>query len=213
MINSSNARDEIQKILNDKEYKVYYNESKNALELWWENAKEWIADQLAKLFPSITPSNGTAGFILIIIIVAVIALLGIIVFFLVRNQYRNRLLREKNPLQSMKEMDWSYQKHLMEANKLGALEEYTLSTRHLFLALLLYFHDKGWLEARIWKTNWEYYDELRKENQKWADQFFNLALLFDEAAYGEREIKKEEYLAFRTEAMKWLNEAVERTEG
>ena len=66
----------------------------------------------------------------------------------------------------------------------------------MFLALLLYFHEKEWLEARIWKTNWEYYEEIRKVNQEWADQFYHLALLFDEATYGERKVDKEEYIRF-----------------
>ena len=94
------------------------------------------------------------------------------------------------------------------SNETRRLTDYTLSTRHLFLALLLYFHEKEWLEARIWKTNWEYYDELKKVNQEWAEQFYHLAYFFDEVTYGERNVQKEEYIQFHNEAMKWLGEGI-----
>jgi hypothetical protein len=106
----------------------------------------------------------------------------------------------------MKEINWSFQQHLIEARKLEDLEDYTLSTRHLFLALLLYFHEKEWLVAKIWKTNWEYYDELRKVNQQCADQFYLLASFFDEVTYGERKVQKKEYIQFQMGAMKWFEE-------
>jgi hypothetical protein len=204
MLNGNNAKDELQDILNGEEYQVYYNDSSSIIAFWWEKAKEWIMEQLAKLFPNIESASGAAAPILIAIIVAVIALLGWGIFLIVRHRKRNRLLRVQKPLQSVKEMNWSYQQHLSEARKQEDLAQYTLATRHMFLALLLYFHEKEWLEARIWKTNWEYYDELRKVNQEWADQFYHLTLLFDEAAYGERKVEMEEYTHFRNAAMKWL---------
>lgn len=72
------------------------------------------------------------------------------------------------------------------------------------MALLLFFHDKEWLEAKLWKTNWEYYDELRKVKQAWADEFYDLALVFDEVAYGEYEIDQVEYNQFREKTFAWL---------
>jgi hypothetical protein len=206
MLDANKARDKLEDILNTQEYKVYHNDSKGWIETLWEKAKEWIASQLAKLFPSIESVSGAARPILIVIIVAVIILLALAIFFIIRNGRRNRMLRNQKPLRSMKEINWSYQKHLDEAGRLEALKEYTPSTRHLFLALLLYFHEKKWLEARIWKTNWEYYDELRKVNQQWADQFYDLASFFDEVTYGERKVQKEEFIQFRTEARKLLGE-------
>jgi hypothetical protein len=206
MLDPNRAHDTLKEILNKKEYRIYQNESMSWLAIWWEKAKKWIAKQLIKLFPSIDSANGAAVPVLIAVIIVVIILLALSTYFIFRNVKRNRMLRNQKPLQSMKEINWSFQRHLSEARKQEALKEYSLSTRHLFLSLLLYFHEKEWLVTRIWKTNWDYYDELRKINQQDADLFFTLASFFDEVTYGERPVAKEEYIQFRTDVMKWLGE-------
>ncbi|MGN7400232.1 DUF4129 domain-containing protein [Cytobacillus praedii] len=204
MLKDSQARDELEEILKEREYQAYYDDSKGLIARWWEKVKEWFADLLADLFPSFAPTSSAAGPILIGIIVIMIILLGVVAFFIFRNRKRNRMLGDHKPLQSINEIDWSFTRHLSESQKHETSGEYTLATRHLFLALLLYFHEKEWLVARIWKTNWEYYDELRKVNQEWADQFYHLARLFDEVTYGKHIVHKEEFKQFHTTAMKWL---------
>jgi hypothetical protein len=198
MLNANKARDDIQTILNKQEYQVYYNHSKGLIATWWEKAKDWIASQLEKLFPSIHSANGASSVILITIIGMAILLLAIAAFILIRNSRRKRLLQKQKPLQSFKDRNWTFGRHLEEAEKLESLGDFTESTRHLFLAMLLYYHDKEWLVARIWKTNWDYYDELRKIDQPNADQFTLLAHFFEEVAYGERNVSLEEYRPFRT---------------
>lgn len=205
MLDSNKAREELKTILNTREYQVYYH-SKGFLETWWDNAKEWLAKQLAKLFPSLESARSASVPILIVMIAAVVLLLAWLLFLLIRHGKRNRMLRNQKPLQSMMEIQWSSDRHLNEALKQESLSEYSLATRHLFLALLLYFHEKNWLEARIWKTNWDYYEELRKINQQDAGQFYSLAHFFDEVTYGERKVNKEDYLQFEQDAMKWLGE-------
>ncbi|MCH1626694.1 DUF4129 domain-containing protein [Fredinandcohnia quinoae] len=205
MLDKDKAREELERILDGIEYRVYDQESDGLIARWWEAAKEWLGEILADIFPSFETASNAAGPLLIMIGIIVIGLLGVVTYLLIRNGRRSRRFRDNKPLASMKESNWSYQRHLAEANKLETLEEYSQSTRHMFLALLLYFHEREWLEARIWKTNWEYYDELRRVNREWAEQFYYLALLFDEVTYGERTIKKDEYMQFRTDAMRWLD--------
>ena len=125
---------------------------------------------------------------------------------MIRNSRRRKRFKEKKILQSVEEINWSFERHLTEARKLEELGDFTKSTRHLFLAILLYFHEKKWLEARIWKTNWEYYEELRKVNKQWAGNFYHLAILFDGVTYGGYEVQQEEYEKFQKEVMVWLNE-------
>lgn len=206
MLDAGQARKELEKILNTKEYQVYYNESKGFLQIWWEKAREWLAEQLEKLFPAIESAGNAASSILIGIIVIILLLLGLALFLIIRSTNRKRMLKNKKPLHSLKELNWTFQRHLTEAEKQEALAEYTAATRHLFLALLLYFHEKGWLEARIWKTNWEYYDELRKVNQQSAEQFYDLALFFDEVTYGETNAAEEEYRQFKAGVLNWLGD-------
>lgn len=210
MQDTDKAREKLQEILQDTEYEVYYNDSKSIFTIWWEKAKEWIAEQFGKLVPSMQSAESAAGFILIIIIVIAIALLGVVAYILIRNSRRRMRFRDHKPLHSFAEMNWTYEKHLSEARELEAVEEYSQSTRHLFLALLLYFHEKEWLEARIWKTNWEYYDELQKVNKQWAEQFYYLASIFDGVTYGEKQVQRVEYLKFRSDVMMWLDKEDEK---
>ena len=209
MDNVDVTRDELEKILNGDEYTDYTNQSSNVFLIWWEKVKSWLADLLEQLFPSLEKTSVLAGPILTIFIVVGLLLIAIVLFFIIRNGNRKRKFRDKTPLQSMKEIDWSYQMHLTEAMKQESLEQLSPATRHLFLALLLYFHEKEWLKARIWKTNWEYYEELKIVSQQSADQFYHLAYFFDEATYGEREVQRAEYMQFRMEVMKSLGETDE----
>ncbi|HHY73521.1 MAG TPA: DUF4129 domain-containing protein [Bacillus bacterium] len=203
MLNPNEARDDIEKILNDKEYQAYYDNSKSILQIWWEKAIKWLEERLGDVFPSYSPSNEVTQWIFIGIIVGIVLLLALILFLIFRNTNRSYRFRNK-PIQSLSEMNWSFQDHVREASKQEAMGQYTIATRHMFLALLLYCHENKWLEARVWKTNWEYYAELQKVNKEWAAQFKRFALFFDEATYGERKLQKEEYSEYCNEIMQWF---------
>lgn len=208
MLNANKARDDIEEILKRKEYQVYYDHPKGFIETCWDKAKEWIAAQLEKLFPSFQSASSASSAILIGMIVMVIMILAVAAYLLIRNVKRNRLLRNQKPLQSVKDRNWTFVQHIKEAERLESLEDYPGSTRHLFLAMLLFYHEKKWLEARIWKTNWDYFDELRKVNKQNADQFNELAQFFEDVTYGERNIRPEEFETFRTKIKNILAEGV-----
>src|SRR5699024_4298162 len=105
------------------------------------------------------------------------------------------MFRNHRPLKYISENEWSSHNHLSEAEKQASAGNYSVAVRHMFLALLLYFHENDMVEAKSWKTNWDYCDELRKVNQPLAEQFYHLALLFDEVFYGERVMTRDEYSA------------------
>ncbi|TXC90304.1 DUF4129 domain-containing protein [Metabacillus litoralis] len=198
MLNDEKAKKELQEILNQREYLVYEEKPPGFIEKWWNSVEDWLSEWLEGLFPTIEPASGIGGQVLLtLIVIMILLLLGVFVFIIFRNGKRKRALRKYQPLQTIDEMKWSYQKHLRESERQELQREFNLSTRHLFLGLLLYFHEKDLLKARIWKTNWEYYDELMKVNKQWANQFYNLAQLFDEVTYGERIIGEEEYHHFK----------------
>jgi hypothetical protein len=134
----------------------------------------------------------------------------VIVFLVFFLKYRKkRLIKEKQPFHSENDLEWTYHQHLNEAKEYEAKEDYSLAARHLFLGLLLFFHEKEWPEAKIWKTNWEYYDELRKVKKDRAELFFHFALLFDRTTYGKQKVTEEEYIPFRDQTLAWLNENLE----
>ncbi|WP_010199593.1 DUF4129 domain-containing protein [Bacillus sp. m3-13] len=207
MLTEPEAREQLEEILDQQEYQVYYADTRNTLQIWWDEFKAWLADLLSRLFPSMENTSGTAGNIMILVIILVIVILGaFVITYLAKNNPFGRNKKNK-PFQSGVELDWSFQQHVNEAEKFEEVGDFSLATRHLFLGLLLNFHERQWLEAKIWKTNWEYYDELRREQKELAEFFFDFALLFDRATYGKQKIEKDDYLSFRDIALKWVNDA------
>ncbi|WP_235842070.1 hypothetical protein [Neobacillus fumarioli] len=122
MEDANKARNELQSILSSREYQVYYR-PKGFLETWWEHATEWLAQKLAKLFPSIEAAGNAAGPILIIMIAVVIILVAWVLFLIIRHGRRNRILKNQKPLQSVSEIHWSSHKHLDEALRQESLNE------------------------------------------------------------------------------------------
>ncbi|MGD6775129.1 DUF4129 domain-containing protein [Sutcliffiella horikoshii] len=207
MLTEPEAREQLEEILDQQEYQVYYADTRNTLQIWWDEFKAWLADLLSRLFPSMENTSGTAGNIMILVIILVIVILGaFVITYLAKNNPFGRNKKNK-PFQSGVELEWSFQQHVNEAEKFEEVGDFSLATRHLFLGLLLNFHERQWLEAKIWKTNWEYYDELRREQKELAEFFFDFALLFDRATYGKQKIEKDDYLSFRDIALKWINDA------
>ncbi|WP_404450285.1 DUF4129 domain-containing protein [Sutcliffiella horikoshii] len=206
MLKEPEAREQLEEILDQQEYQVYYADSRNTLQIWWDEFKAWLADLLSRLFPSMENTSGTAGNIMILLVILVIVILAACVITYLVKHNKDRMIKTKNPFQSGEELEWSFQQHVAEAKKYEEMEDYSLATRHLFLGLLLNFHERQWLEAKIWKTNWEYYDELRKEQRELAEFFFHFALLFDRATYGKQKLAQDDFLSYRDLALKWINE-------
>ncbi|MDQ0231144.1 DUF4129 domain-containing protein [Metabacillus malikii] len=206
MLNEEQAREELTDILNGREYKAYEEKPNTIFEQWWEDLKAWFNEFLNNIFPDIEITKDHSGSVLFFVVVVTIVLLLLLVTLLVRKRNRNRAIHKNMPLQSIDELKWTYEMHLAEANKLEATNKYKKATRHMFLALLLYFHEKEWLIARIWKTNWEYYDELKQVKGNWAQQFYELALLFDEATYGEKVVKEQEYRTYKKNVLKLIQD-------
>ncbi|WP_335869085.1 DUF4129 domain-containing protein [Bacillus sp. 2205SS5-2] len=204
MINESKAKEKIEQIVDEEEYQAYYQNSEGLLVSLWEKVKEWLLDLLVRLFPSLNPTSDTSTVLLIVLIVLFVGVLLLVLFTLSRNKLSKRRFHQNKPLENQGELHWSFQKHQEEADVHANQRSFSLATRHLFLALLLYFDEKQWLQTKIWKTNWEYYEELRKVNQIIAEKFYRLALLFDEVAYGEHTVTEEEFRQFQAQVMEWL---------
>lgn len=193
MLNENDAKKEIQEILNTREFKMYEAKEPNIIQKWWSAVKEWIVEQIIKWFPSVEKAEGIADTVMVVTLLVVVLILIIVTFLLVRNRVNKQRYKEKAPLVHKHEMDWTSDMHVKAAEKYEHAEDYSLATRHLFLGLLLYLHEKNLLEAKIWKTNWEYYEELRKEDDILAREFQQIAQDFEDVAYGHMEMSKDEY--------------------
>jgi hypothetical protein len=209
MIDVDQARDKIKDILDAREYQDYYGENRNFLQRFWDSVMEWLNELLVKLFGSLEPSNGFATGLVVILGIIVLVLVIIAVFFVVRYFKRKSRFQEQSHFFNQQEKDWTSLEHLSKANELENNGNLPLATRHLFLALLLYFHEKGYIEARIWKTNWEYFEELKRYEKKRAESFNKLARIFEDVVYGEQTVEKESYLAYKESVLHWIQEPPE----
>jgi len=209
MENPDKAREDLQEILNQREYQVYYEDNRNFLQIWWDNIKAWFRDLLSEWLSGMEPSNAFADTLLVILIGAIILLTLFVLFLVIRSIQRRRALQEHQPFQSLNEMEWSVESHLKEVEKQQHAGNYSLATRHQFLAVLLYFHEQKWLKAHVWKTNWDYFAELKRYDKERAEAFYELARIFDEVFYGKRTIKQKEFEMYREKAMKGLRDSNE----
>lgn len=203
-VNEDRARDELESILNRREYQVYYEDNRNSLQIWWDNLKAWLTGWLDEFFFNLGAPAGVANGLLIMVIGILIFVFGFAILRLVRKVQKKRAFQNKKPLQSLKEKHWSFSDHLAEAEKQETQGSYQPAVRHLFLALLLYFDEKEDLKARTWKTNGEYYEELRRVNPEKAEHFYRLAVQFDQVTYGDRPIIKRDYESYRNETLQWM---------
>ncbi|MDX5476333.1 MAG: DUF4129 domain-containing protein [Bacillaceae bacterium] len=200
--NEGQVRNELEKILNEPEYQAYYNQT--FLEKMWARIQEWINDILASVFGNMG-ATGLSSTLFIYFIIIILIIVAIIVLVYMNPSFsRRRKIGNNAPIYSSHELEWTSEMHFAEAKRQEENMDYTKATRHSFLAILLFFHEQEWLKAKIWKTNWEYYEELIKVNRDTATFFKEIVLLFDEATYGEREINQEEYEPFAKEVASWL---------
>lgn len=201
-----NAKERLRDILNQKEYTVYNEENRNIIQQWWDGAKEWFRNLVFEWLSALEPSAGFADTLFVILIGVMILLLLLTLFLVIRSVSRKRNLKEQQPFQSMNELEWSVGRHLREAKSQADVENYSVAARHQFLALLLYFHERKWLKAHVWKTNWDYFAELERKSKQRASAFYELAQTFDETFYGGRPMNEKEYTVYMEKIQKWLEE-------
>lgn len=204
MTDLDQAREKIEEIVNTEEYLKYYEDNRGFLERWWDSVVEWFNELLSKIFGSISPANGFVTGLVIVIAIIVITLVLLAIFFLLRHYRRKLHYREHHQLYSKQEKDWTHVEHLSEADKQEARGNLQLATRHLFLALLLNFHERGYVEARISKTNWEYFEEIKQQEKVRAESFYKLARIFDDVVYGEQPVDSASYQSYKESVLRWV---------
>ncbi|WP_096155050.1 DUF4129 domain-containing protein [Bacillus sp. FJAT-45066] len=210
MKQTNEVRNELEKIVSEQEYQAYYNQT--FLEKMWARIQEWINEMLASVFGNMG-ATGLSSTLFIYFLIIILIIVAIIVLVYMNPSFSRRSKAGKNaPVYSSHELEWTSEMHLAEAKRQEENMDYTKATRHSFLAILLFFHEQEWLKAKIWKTNWEYYEELLKVNRDAATFFKEMVLLFDEATYGERRIKPEEYEPFAKEVASWLEKNMHNKE-
>ena len=206
MKNVNQAKDSLETILNQSEYQIYLQDNRNFIQVWWDNIKAWISDLFSSWLSSLQPTSSVGDALVVLLLIAAVILVFFFIFLSSRNWLRKRSLKNYQPLHHLKEHDWSSLDHFQEANRLETQLAYAEATRHLFLSFLLILHEKEWLEARMWKTNWEYYAELQATKSDLASDFYQLALIFEEVTYGEKKIPEKDFFSYRERIKKGLDD-------
>lgn len=205
------ARENIKHILQQPQYQVYYEDHRSILQILWTKLLHWIQDIFAKLLSSISAAGSIGSIILIVLIIAVIGLVGFSTFLLVRMIRRRQQARGNQPFRQMQQSTWTYHDYVTAAETQEAQADYSEAVRFMFMAVLLYAHEQHWLEIQMWKTNWDYNEELKKVDSQRAQQFLQLASLFDEVFYGRRSINEQVFQSYKNRAMNWLTYTTDQT--
>ncbi|WP_079708769.1 DUF4129 domain-containing protein [Paraliobacillus ryukyuensis] len=203
MAKVNEAEKQLEEILDRQEYQAYLEDNRSLFERLWNWIGAKISDWLEGLNITIDPSNNVGNGLFYFLGFLGIVAVFLIVFFASRNWLKKRSLQHRQPLHQ-NQRDWTSKAHWVEAEKMEQQQDYASAMRHVFLSFLLLLHENKALVARMYKTNWEYYDELRSFDPKIADSFYQFALFFEEVTYGERPIEKEGYQSYRKQVSDWM---------
>lgn len=191
------ARNHLEDILNREEYQAYYKDNRSIWQILYDWVRDLFQKLLEKLFPALSSTPNLSGFIVTILILVLVLVLILIMFKLWQRRKYRKGYEQSIPLANIDELKWTYQTHFDKAKEEEKQGNYKQSIRHLFLGLLLFYNEIDWLEAKAWKTNWEYYRELKKQRSKAASSFNTLAISFDAVAYGRKKVSEAEFLEFK----------------
>jgi hypothetical protein len=194
----------LEEILSDREYQKYYRQEKNTLAELLEKFQEWINRHLSKVFPNVEVTENTSEWISYGMVG-----LGIAIVLLLLVMFSSRVVRENRfyskPIGTEAELTMSPQSHLSEALHLKKEGDIRLALRHLFLAYLLQLDQNKWIEAKAWKTNGEYYDELKAKHAELAKTFRSFAQQFEATWYGGKNMTEEDFEMYRQHIVELIN--------
>lgn len=194
------AKEELEEILSQKEYQVYYRQDKNTLADLLERLQDWLNRYLTKFFPKAEFTEDASEWISYGMVG-----LGIAIVLLLLVMFSSRVVRENRffskPVGTEAELVLSPQSHLIEAENRSGEGDLRSAIRHLFLAYLLHLDQNKWIEAKAWKTNGEYLDELQEARAEIAKTFRVLATQFEATWYGGRPISNEDYREYRQQVV------------
>jgi hypothetical protein len=198
-------REDLQGILDTQQYKIYTQENRNILQDLFEGLKNWLYQILQSIFPHADVAKRTSEWLAYGISSLGLLLLFLLLLLLLSRFVRQGQVNSKQVLLA-KGQTPTAQQHLEEGHSLAEEGSYNLALRSLFLGYILYLDQNSWLEAKTWKTNWEYYSELKDRAPQLANSFYTLIIKFEEAMFGGRPIARDDYLFYHNQVRKWIHE-------
>lgn len=198
-------REDLQAILATKEYLIYTQENKSLLQDLFAGLKNWLDKILHSLFPQANIAKRTSEWLSYGIATLGVLLLFLLLFLLFSRFVRQGRVHSKQVNMS-KRQTLTAQGHLAEAQRLAEEGNYNSALRNLFLGFILHLDQTKRIEAKAWKTNWEYYAELKDRAPQLANSFYTLAIQFEEAMYGGRPIARDDYWLYYNQVNLWIHE-------
>jgi hypothetical protein len=187
-------RQRLDEILAGREFATHSQSSFDLfslLERWLKSLLEWFR----KLFPDTQIPTGAIDAAAYFVISAGILLLIVMVYWFAKQIVRQKRLSRKR-LPHDKDMKRTSADYLQLAQQAKEQGEWRDGIRCLFLAILFYAERKSWLKVERWKTNGEYFEELRLHKPEFMRDFAEGALLFDRIWYGKESAGLEEFNSF-----------------
>ncbi len=200
----ASLREELQGILAGKEYRIYYRQQQNLLLELLKRLRDWLYSILHNIFPQADVARASE-FLAYGIAALGVLLVGLLAFLLFSRFVRQGRVHAKPARISPGHLP-TVQRHLAEAQTLAEQGEYAAAFRSLFLGYILYLEQNRWIEAKAWKTNWEYCAELNANAPRLAFSFTSLAVQFEEATYGGRPISGDDYWLYHNQVKRWVQE-------
>lgn len=197
--------DELKGILSGQEYQAYYSKNNNVLLDLLDRLKNWLYSILKNIFPQTDVAKTTSTW-LAYGLVAVGALLILLLLFLLFSRFVRQSHGNQAQLDRSKGETLTVESKLAEAHALAEQGEPSEALRVLFLGFILFLDQNHWLEAKSWKTNWEYLAELKEKAPHLANSFTILATKFEEAMYGGRPIAQDDYWQYHHQVKRWIHE-------
>lgn len=204
----SNPKKQLEEILNQEEYQAYYVEQESVFQQVIESIGKWLSNLFHSLFPNAEINSPQVEGLLYFIGIIGLGLLVFLLFRMKKSVTSYSDYASTKPMKDAESKEWKYEDHMRAAAQLKSDGKTTEAARHVFLAMLLYFEERGWLTVQIWKTNGDYYQELRKINLALAEDFQGLAILFDRVTYGKQTLSEAEYDNYYTQARQWMGQTL-----
>ncbi len=203
-LNPIEAHKAIQAILSQKDYQVYYKTNQNVWTQVWNKMKQAIQDFLQRLLPGIHINESTSQWVMYVVVGLILLFLIYLVFKLWSNFTKTGRFRYR-AFSNQAELAQTVSSQLKAAQEFSDHDEFKLATRHTFLALILLLNETDRIQAKPWKTNYEYALELQSQNKADADQFTQFARFFDEIFYGNHAIEQDGYLHYHRGVTDWMS--------
>lgn len=126
MSSYQSKREQLNDILSNKEYQVYYQDNRSLLDRIWDKLSEWLGKLLKSIFQSFDPGTTVGNSILSVILIVILGALIIGVVAIVMIFLRKRRLKKLQPFSSSNQLEWDYQRHLAVASQYAMEKSFVL---------------------------------------------------------------------------------------